>query len=79
LGDRYHEFTYEEMCADTRGVLAAAFDFAGLPVAEYDLGGIPEHLQNMNERSIRSLDAHQISTIERIQGDLLLDLGYKLS
>lgn len=76
LGDRYLEFKYEDLCADPRGVLAAACRFAGLPSSGEYLSGIPQHLPNANSRSIGLLTPLQIETIEAVQRDLLAELGY---
>ena len=77
LGDRFVEYTYEDLCEDPRSVLGSTFRAVGLPSEEEHLAGIPERLTNMNERSVGLLSPAQIETIEAVQADLLAELGYR--
>ena len=76
VGHRYHEFKYEDMCLRPREVFAAAFEFAGLPVHEELLAAIPERLENMNYKVEQELSPAQIATVNRVQKELLEELGY---
>jgi len=78
LGDRYHEFKYEDMCSTPREVFASAFEFAGLPVSDAFLSGIPERLENRNFKYEEKFSQAQLDTINTIQKDLLQELGYKV-
>jgi len=76
LGDRYHEFKYEEMCARPREILAAAFEFSELPVSEEVLLQLPHSLPNMNHKYEEQLSPDRIRAVTRVQGELLQELGY---
>ncbi len=76
LGNHYHEFRYEDMCARPREVFAAAFEFAGLPVSDRVLLSIPKALTNMNFKYREQLSQDQIHTITLVQRELLSELGY---
>jgi len=78
LGPAYHEFKYEEMCDDPRGVLAAAWRFAGLRVDEDIVASLPERLESQNFKWKEQLNLQQIETVNRVAGPLLEELGYPL-
>ncbi len=78
LGPAYHEFRYEELCDDPRGVLAAAWRFAGLRVEEETLAKVPERLDSQNYKWKETLSSRQIEQVARIQGPLLAQMGYPL-
>jgi hypothetical protein len=72
----YLEYRYEDLCQDTRGVLAEAFAFAGLRTSPDVLARLPERLPLQNFKWRQSLNPAQIETMVRIQRPLLLQLGY---
>lgn len=76
LGDRYHEYRYEDLCQDTRGVLGRAFAFSGLRADADVLARIPEQLPSRNLKWQRTFGPAQVETMARIQGPLLRQLGY---
>jgi hypothetical protein len=76
LGERFHQFKYEDMCANPREVLASVAAFAGLPTSEGLLDQIPASLENMNYKFKEDLTSRQIAVISEIQQDLLVELGY---
>lgn len=78
LGDRYHEYRYEDLCADTRGVLGRAFAFAGLRTDQDVLRRLPEALPLRSQAWRQAFSTRQIDTIERVQAPLLRHLGYDL-
>jgi len=78
LGDRYHEYRYEDLCQDTRSVLGHAFSSAGLRADAGVLARIPEQLPLRNEKWKQTFSPTQIEAIERIQEPLLRELGYSL-
>ena len=78
LGESYHEFKYEDLCQDCRGVLGDAFAFAKLHNGVDVLELLPERLGSQNFKWQRSLDQEQIETINRIQAPLLREFGYGL-
>jgi hypothetical protein len=78
LADSYHEFRYEDFCQNPRQVLAHAYGFAGLRVDEEVLKRLPARLDSQNFQWRASLQPTQIETINRIQKELLVELGYEL-
>jgi hypothetical protein len=78
LGNRYHEFRYEDMCARPQEVFEQAFRNVDLPISEVILSTIPQRLKNMNHKYGETLSQEQIHTINAIQGDLLRQLGYEV-
>jgi len=76
LGGHYHEYRYEDLCRDPRGVLGQAFAFAGLRADAEVLARLPEQLPLKNFKWRQDLDQTQIETMERIQSPLLRQLGY---
>jgi len=78
LGSAYHEFKYEELCDDPRGVLAAAWRFAGLRVDAEALEQLPKRLENQNYKWKQQLSLQQVETITRTEAPLLKELGYPL-
>ncbi len=78
LGAGYHEFLYEDFCQNPRQVLAHAYGFAGLRVDEEVLKRLPARLDSQNFQWRASLQPTQIETINRIQRELLEELGYPL-
>lgn len=79
LGSDYFEVQYEPFCADPRGALRAMFEFAGLPVTDALLAGLPEKLDARNHKFKSDLSPDEIRTIERVEGALLVELGYELT
>jgi hypothetical protein len=75
-GDRYFEVSYEEICASPRGSYKAMFEFAGLAAGEDVLAGIPERLEDRNRPFATLFPPRDLETIERVQGELLAELGY---
>ena len=78
LGTAYHEFKYEDLCSEPRGVMAAAYQFAGLRVDDEVLGRLPERLESQNYKWKQQLTGKEIETVNRIQAPLLAELGYPL-
>lgn len=78
LGPVYHEFRYEELCQDPRGVLAPAFRFAGLRADAEVLANLPERLDSQNYKWREQLTPAQIGTVNRVEAPLLEQLGYPL-
>ena len=78
LGAGYHEFLYEEFCQNPRQTLAHAYGFAGLRVDDDVLKRLPARLDSQNFQWRASLQPTQIETINRIQRELLEELGYPL-
>lgn len=78
LGTAYHEFKYEDLCKDPRGVMAAAYQFAGVRVDEEVLDRLPERLESQNYKWKQQLTGAEIETVNRIQAPLLAELGYPL-
>lgn len=78
LADRYLEFRYEDMCQDPRGILHDVYRFVGLPNHDVDLDAVPVRLTNMNQKSASLLSTEERGRINRIQGDLLVELGYDI-
>jgi hypothetical protein len=76
LSQRYLEVSYEALCADPRATYKACFAFAGLPVDEAILRGLPEQLDARNQKFRETLSAPEIASIERVEGILLRELGY---
>lgn len=78
LGARYHQFHYEDLCADARGVLGQAFAAAGLRADDRVLARLPERLPLQNFKWQTAFTPAQVDTLLRIQGPLLRQLGYDL-
>ena len=78
LGAGYHEFHYEDFCQNPRQVLAHAYGFAGLRVDDDVLQRLPARLDSQNFQWRAGLQPTQIETINRIQRELLDELGYPL-
>lgn len=78
LGAAYQEFKYEALCEDPRGVLKAAFRFAGLRVDEPVLSRMPETLTSQNYKWKQQLTPAQIERVTRLQAPLLKELSYPL-
>lgn len=78
LGASYHEFHYEDLCVDPRGVLREAYAFAGLRVDRDALGRLPEGLDSRNLKWKMALGSGDIEAVNRIQAPLLQQLGYPL-
>lgn len=78
LGGSYFEYRYEDLCQDTRGVLAQVLVFAGLRADAAVLDRMPERLPSRNFKWRQALTAAQIETINNIQSTLLLQLGYEV-
>jgi hypothetical protein len=88
---RYHEVLYEDLVADTDGVIRAVCTFAGLPfepaMLEYtdavDVSQKPHHQRLLQPptRGVRDwrtqMSAEDVVAFDRIAGDVLRDLGYE--
>jgi hypothetical protein len=77
LGEYYHQFRYEDLCQDVRGVLGRAFAFAGLSASSDVLDRLPPVLPMQNLKWQRTFSPAQIETLSRVQGPLLRQLGYE--
>jgi len=89
---RYFEIRYEELVADSPGVVRSVCDFAGLPfepeMLEYagaiDVSAKPHHRRLLQPptRGVRDwrsqMSSQDTRAFEKIAGDLLADLGYEL-
>jgi hypothetical protein len=89
---RYLEVRYEDLVADTAGVVRAICDFAGLPfepgMLDYagavDVSAKPHHqrLREPPTRGVRDwrtqMSRDDVRRFEAIAGDLLAELGYEL-
>jgi LPS sulfotransferase NodH len=89
---RYFDIRYEELVADTAGVVRSVCDFAGLPfepgMLEYscavDVSAKPHHQRLLQPptRGVRDwrsqMSRDDALAFEAIAGDLLGDLGYEL-
>jgi hypothetical protein len=71
-----HQFRYEDLCQDARGVMGRAFRFAGLRADEGVLSCLPEYLTVQNFKWRQAFSPAQIETLARVQGTLLRQLGY---
>lgn len=78
LGERYIEFTYEGLCENPRGTMQELFEFCGLESNEEVLANVPEKLKNFNSKYKDDLSKEQIETMENVQRELLLQLGYSV-
>ena len=90
---RYLEVRYEDLVADTVGVVRFICAFATLPfepamleyAGEVDVSEKPHHQRLLQPptRGVRNwgtqMSARDAAAFERIAGDLLLELGYELS
>jgi hypothetical protein len=88
---RYHEVLYEDLVADTDGVIRAVCTFAELPfepaMLEYagavDVSQKPHHQRLLQPptRGVRDwrtqMSVEDVASFERIAGDVLRDLGYE--
>ncbi|MFN2432182.1 MAG: sulfotransferase [Gemmatimonadota bacterium] len=77
LDGRYHEFRYEDLCRDCRGVLGRAFSFAELPAGPAVIERFPERLESRNDKWRSRFTPEQIERVTALQQDLLLELGYQ--
>lgn len=78
LEAHYCEYKYESLCEDPRGVLGEVFRFAGLRVDDEVLELLPARLESQNYKWRQEFTAEQIEMVNRIQGPLLVELGYPL-
>jgi hypothetical protein len=69
---------YEDLCSDPERTSASLFDFIGLPISGEELSSISFDLESRNHKSRSRLSPGQLATINRVQGDLLRELGYDL-
>ena len=90
---RYLEVPYEDLVADTEGVVRSICDFASLPfepaMLDYagavDVSAKPHHQRLLQPptRGVRNwrtqMSPEDAAAFERIAGDLLGELGYELS
>jgi hypothetical protein len=76
LGGQYHEYRYEDLCHDVRGVLGQAFAAAGLRADERVMARLPQRLEVQNFKWRGAFDEAQVETLLRVQGPLLERLGY---
>jgi hypothetical protein len=89
---RYHEVRYEELVADTEGVVRSICDFAGLPfeaqmlefAGAVDVSAKPHHQRLLQPptRGVRDwstqMSAKDVAAFEAVAGDLLEELGYEV-
>ncbi len=76
LGPAYHEIRYEALCEDPRGILGAAFRFAGLRADDEVLARLPERLESQNCKWRPKLTPEEIEQVTAVQEPLLKELGY---
>jgi hypothetical protein len=88
---RYHELRYEDLVEDTRGVVQAICDFAGIPFEDQmlefagavDVSAKPHHQRLLQPptRGVRDwrtqMSANDVAGFEAIAGGLLRELGYE--
>lgn len=72
-----HRLRYEDLCDDPRGVMAAAWQYAGLEIDEKALATIPEKLQNRNSKWQTDRTPGEIKTMHRILAPKLVEMGYE--
>jgi hypothetical protein len=72
------ELSYEELCRDTRGVLARAFKHAELDAGNGILQLLPKTMESKNNKYRTTLTNEEIATITRIQEEMLVKYGYTL-
>jgi hypothetical protein len=89
---RYHEVRYEELVADTEGVVRSICDFAGLPfeaqmlefAGAVDVSAKPHHQRLLQPptRGVRDwrtqMSEKDVAAFEAVAGDLLAELGYEV-
>jgi hypothetical protein len=89
---RYHEVRYEELVADTEGVVRSICDFAGLPfeaqmlefAGAVDVSAKPHHQRLLQPptRGVRDwrtqMSREDVAAFEAVAGDLLEELGYEV-
>lgn len=81
--EKFMWVTYEDLCADTKGVLDKITGFISIPDFEvfeserfWSIHEREEKVRDMNAESIQRLRRDQIDRINQVAGDMLDTLGY---
>jgi hypothetical protein len=78
LGLQVYHLRYRDLCDDPRSVMEEVYHYAGLPVTDEILEGLPKEMENRNYKWRDGFTASEIELINRIQKPMLERLGYTL-